>query len=145
MLINSNRKALTEVYEIINLLPQTEYRKIPLQLIKYIKENMDEEYEVSIKEIEDGNMLLETNNILATIYVKYLATNPEKNIIRNLIELEKDRNSKKQNIKRNKEMFNKKEKKEIENELIVAESRTGIAKILNKLKQFIERIKIWKK
>ena len=38
MLINSNRKALTEVYEIINLLPQTEYRKIPLQLIKYIKE-----------------------------------------------------------------------------------------------------------
>ena len=145
MLINSNRKALTEVYEIINLLPQTEYRKIPLQLIKYIKENMDEEYEVSIKDIEDGNMLLETNNILATIYVKYLATNPEKNIIRNLIELEKDRNSKKQNIKRNKEMFNKKEKKEIENELIVAESRTGIAKILNKLKQFIERIKIWKK
>ena len=33
MLINANKKALAEVYEILNLLPQEEYQKIPPNLI----------------------------------------------------------------------------------------------------------------
>ena len=148
MLINANKKALTEVYEILNLLPQEEYQKIPKNLIEYIKMNMDEEFEVDIESVEDGHMLQETNNILATIYMKYLSTSQEKIVIKNLMELEKSNNAKKQNIKCNDEIFKRKEMVKAEESarnLLVVKHQTFLARVLDKLKQFVERIKLWKR
>lgn len=148
MLINANKKALAEVYEILNLLPQEEYQKIPKNLIEYIKMNMDEEFEVDIESVEDGHMLQETNNILATIYMKYLSTSQEKIVIKNLMELEKSNNAKKQNIKCDDSMFSRKEMVKAEESarnLLVVKHQTFFARVLDKLKQFVERIKLWKR
>lgn len=148
MLINANKKALTEVYEILNLLPQEEYQKIPKNLIEYIKMNMDEEFEVDIESVEDGHMLQETNNILATIYMKYLSTSQEKIVIKNLMELEKSNNAKKQNIKCDDSMFSRKEMVETDESdrnILVVKHQTAFARVLDKLKQFVERIKLWKR
>lgn len=148
MLINANKKALTEVYEILILLPQEEYQKIPKNLIEYIKMNMDEEFEVDIESVEDGHMLQETNNILATIYMKYLSTSQEKIVIKNLMELEKSNNAKKQNIKCDDSMFSRKEMvkaEESDRNLLVVKHQTAFARVLDKLKQFVERIKLWKR
>ena len=148
MLINANKKALTEVYEILILLPQEEYQKIPKNLIEYIKMNMDEEVEVDIESVEDGHMLQETNNILATIYMKYLSTSQEKIVIKNLMELEKSNNAKKQNIKCDDSMFSRKEMVKAEESarnLLVVKHQTFFARVLDKLKQFVERIKLWKR
>ena len=148
MLINANKKALAEVYEILNLLPQEEYQKIPKNLIEYIKMNMDEEFEVDIVSVEDGHMLQETNNILATIYMKYLSTSQEKIVIKNLMELEKSNNAKKQNIKCDDSMFSRKEMVETDESdrnLLVVKHQTAFARVLDKLKQFVERIKLWKR
>ena len=148
MLINANKKALAEVYEILILLPQEEYQKIPKNLIEYIKMNMDEEFEVDIESVEDGHMLQETNNILATIYMKYLSTSQEKIVIKNLMELEKSNNAKKQNIKCDDSMFSRKEMVKAEESarnLLVVKHQTFFARVLDKLKQFVERIKLWKR
>ena len=148
MLINANKKALAEVYEILNLLPQEEYQKIPKNLIEYIKMNMDEEVEVDIESVENGHMLQETNNILATIYMKYLSTSQEKIVIKNLMELEKSNNAKKQNIKCDDSMFSRKEMVKAEESarnLLVVKHQTFFARVLDKLKQFVERIKLWKR
>lgn len=148
MLINANKKALAEVYEILNLLPQEEYQKIPKNLIEYIKMNMDEEFEVDIESVEDGHMLQETNNILATIYMKYLSTSQEKIVIKNLMELEKSNNAKKQNIKCDDSMFSRKEMVETDESdrnILVVKHQTFFARVLDKLKQFVERIKLWKR
>lgn len=148
MLINANKKALAEVYEILILLPQEEYQKIPKNLIEYIKMNMDEEFEVDIESVEDGHMLQETNNILATIYMKYLSTSQEKIVIKNLMELEKSNNAKKQNIKCDDSMFSRKEMVETDESdrnILVVKHQTAFARVLDKLKQFVERIKLWKR
>ena len=148
MLINANKKALAEVYEILNLLPQEEYQKIPPNLIEYIKMNMDEEVEVDIESVEDGHMLQETNNILATIYMKYLSTSQEKIVIKNLMELEKSNNAKKQNIKCDDSMFSRKEMVETDESdrnILVVKHQTFFERLLDKLKQFVERIKLWKR
>lgn len=148
MLINANKKALAEVYEILILLPQEEYQKIPKNLIEYIKMNMDEEFEVDIESVEDGHMLQETNNILATIYMKYLSTSQEKIVIKNLMELEKSNNAKKQNIKCDDSMFSRKEMvkaEESDRNILVVKHQTAFARVLDKLKQFVERIKLWKR
>lgn len=148
MLINANKKALAEVYEILNLLPQEEYQKIPPNLIEYIKMNMDEEVEVDIESVENGHMLQETNNILATIYMKYLSTSQEKIVIKNLMELEKSNNAKKQNIKCDDSMFSRKkmvETDESDRNILVVKHQTFLARVLDKLKQFVERIKLWKR
>ena len=148
MLINANKKALAEVYEILNLLPQEEYQKIPPNLIEYIKMNMDEEVEVDIESVENGHMLQETNNILATIYMKYLSTSQEKIVIKNLMELEKSNNAKKQNIKCDDSMFSRKkmvETDESDRNILVLKHQTFFSRVLDKLKQFVERIKLWKR
>ena len=86
-----NRKALAEVYEVLMLLEKNQLSKIPKKLVKTIKENKDNDYEVDLQEIENGNLLSETNIILGTIYTYYLATNEEKSIINKLINLKKEK------------------------------------------------------
>lgn len=87
-----DRKALAEVYAIIIMLENNDYNKIPKNVVTAIKKNMDNNYEVNIEDIENGNLLPDTTNILATLYFYYLANSDEKNIISKLIELTKQQN-----------------------------------------------------
>ena len=109
-----DRRVLAEVYEVLMLLEKSKLSMIPEDLVKTIKENKDNNYEVDIHEIENGKMLQDTSRILATIYTYYLATDEEKNVINKFINLEKEKN------RENYEVFNKDNQKivQIENKTI---------------------------
>ena len=79
-----DRRALTEVYNVLIMLDKENFDKIPKKMIDAIKDNMDTAYEVEWSEIEKGNLLEDTEKILAVLYTDYLATPEEKNIIMQL-------------------------------------------------------------
>lgn len=80
-----NRKAYTEVYRFIEMLPEELKRKIPDSLIKGIKNNMDTSYQFEIDDesLDDMELLEDTEKILSVIYTDYLASEDEKKIIKN--------------------------------------------------------------
>lgn len=80
-----DKRALAEVNEVLIRLNNSQYYKIPKDLINAIKFNMDDKYEVNYNNIQKGNMLPDTEKILATIYANYLSTSEEKIVINRLI------------------------------------------------------------
>lgn len=81
---NLDRKALSEVYSVLIKLDKSDFEKIPKDLIRAIELNLDENYEVNDFEIENGKMLEETEKILAVIYLDYLASEDEKEVVNKL-------------------------------------------------------------
>ncbi len=84
IIINNYSKAYKEVYEILKCISEEERKKISPELIHTIEKNMDKNYEYHLKEdIEFGKqqMLEETRNILALIYIDYWADIKEKDAI----------------------------------------------------------------
>ena len=61
LLLNFDKRALTEVYEVLSLLEKSEFNKIPKEIISAIKNNMDKEiYSKALKEYarnKDKNIL----------------------------------------------------------------------------------------
>lgn len=78
-----NSKAYSEVFYIINSLSQEMKNKIPSQILKNIEDKMDKNYEVFIDDIENMELLEDTEKILSVLYTDYFATNEEKEIILN--------------------------------------------------------------
>lgn len=130
--VKYDRRALTEVYEVLLMLGTNQYKKIPENIISAIRENRDTEYEVDINEIED-NMLPDTEKILASIYMYYLANSEEKQMLIEMTELEKRQKYGTQVI------FNKnnEEKEDISKELVpILVNET----IIQKIKKWIKKI-----
>lgn len=80
-----DKKAYTEVYKIIELLPNELKNKIPNDIILGIKDNIDKKYEFEINEenIDNINLLEDTEKILSVLYTDYLATEEERKVIKN--------------------------------------------------------------
>ena len=80
-----DKKAYTEVYKIIELLPNELKNKIPKDIILGIKDNIDKKYEFEINEenIDNINLLEDTEKILSVLYTDYLATEEERKVIKN--------------------------------------------------------------
>ena len=80
-----NSKAYTEVFCIINLMTDEMKTKIPEKIMKNIQERMDINYEFYIYEedIEDAELLEDTEKILSVLYTDYLSTDEERKIILN--------------------------------------------------------------
>lgn len=80
-----DKRAYTQAYRMIEILPEKEKKKIPDNLIMGIKNNMDESYEFEIDDenLDDIELLDDTEKILSVIYTDYLATDEEKKIIKN--------------------------------------------------------------
>lgn len=75
------KKAYTELNEIIKELSKAELEKIPKELIKNIKTNMDKEYKWEYdksKRLLDQNLMPETKALIVEIYEKYLCPGNEK-------------------------------------------------------------------
>ena len=121
-------KAYKQVIEILKYAPQEIVDKIPQEMIKTFKANMDDKYDFRIdinKTFEEQDLLEETKAILANIFRDYWATPEQKERI-----LEKEKNDREieENIKREKynpdNLFKKKQKviqqnEEIQNNLPV--------------------------
>ena len=94
-----DKKAYTEVYKIIELLPNELKNKIPKDIILGIKDNIDKKYEFEINEenIDNINLLEDTEKILSVLYTDYLATEEERKVIKNkekMIFIEKEKRKK---------------------------------------------------
>lgn len=129
-----DRRALSEVYEVIIMLEDKELKKIPTRLIEAIKLNKDNDYEVDFQNIEEGNMLPDTIKILSTLYTYYLASEEEKNVIFKLINNKKKQYQINYPIFKNKHIETKEENKE--QSMVIVKKENFIRKILNKIKMF---------
>ncbi len=115
-MINSKyAKAYVEVLEIIKYLPKEEYKKIPIEKIEFYKNNMDKNYKFTIDpkiDLSEQNISKETNAIIVNLYKDYYATDKQKVIIKNILELneKKDEHQKREKYNSN-DLFNKKKEK----------------------------------
>lgn len=138
-------KAYKQVIEILKCAPQEIVDKIPQEMIKTFKANMDDKYDFRIdinKTFEEQDLLEETKAILANIFRDYWATPEQKERI-----LEKEKNDREieENIKREKynpdNLFKKKQKviqqnEEIQNNLPVEIKKEKFyKKIINFMKK----------
>lgn len=126
-----DRRALTEVYNVLIMLNKENFDKIPKKMIEAIKENMDTEYDVQWNEIENGNLLEDTEKILSVLYTDYLATPEEKNII---MQLENLRYKDCYPVFKNRV---KKENINEEKELVQLKNENWFIKLVDKIKCFL--------
>lgn len=122
-----DKKAYTQVYKLIEIMPEELKKNIPDTVILAIKNNMDNSYEFEIKDdddIENMELLDDTEKILSVIYTDYIATEEEKKVIKNKERsiLFKMENDKKENYTDEYVKFNKENKeKTIEENNKIAE------------------------
>lgn len=126
-----DRRALTEVYNVLIMLDKENFDKIPKKMIQAIKNNMDTEYDVQWNEIENGNLLEDTEKILSVLYTDYLATPEEKNII---MQLENLRYKDCYPVFKNRV---KKENINEEKELVQLKNENWFIKLFDKIKCFL--------
>ena len=87
-------RAYTEVLEILSHFSKEDYSKIPDEEIEYFKNNMDKTYEFSINPEEDlskQNISKEANAIIVNLFIKYYATEEQKNKINEILSLNQEK------------------------------------------------------
>jgi hypothetical protein len=91
-----NSKAYTETYYIINLFEKKLKEKIPIEIMKNIEDRMDKTYEFHADEnnIENMQLLEDTEKILSVLYTDYLATDEERKVILNKEKILSSKNKK---------------------------------------------------
>lgn len=85
------QETFSEVYEILLLLDNEDFEKIPKDVIQAIRENRNEDYDVDVDDILNDGIKKDTRDLLASIYLKYLATSEENKVVNELSELEKSK------------------------------------------------------
>ena len=106
-------KAYAEVYYIINQMSEKMKNKIPESIIKNIKERMDKNYIFNSenKDLENIELLEDTEKILSVLYTDYFSTEEEKEIILNKEKiLESERKDKGFKIKKVNDIFSNNDK-----------------------------------
>ncbi len=81
-------RAYTEVYEILQYLPEEEYKKIPSWQIDYFKYNRDIDYKFNYsfnESFEDQQLLYDTYLNLIVLYDQYIATPQRKEALRKML------------------------------------------------------------
>jgi len=79
-----DKRAYTEAFYIINEMSDELKRKIPEEIIKNIECKMEKNYQFNIDDnIEDAELLEDTEKILSVLYTDYLSTEEEREIIKN--------------------------------------------------------------
>ncbi len=86
-----NPKAYTQVSYIINNMSSELKNRIPKEIISMIEKRKDSSYNIDVENIEDLNLLEDTEKILSVIYTDYIATVEEKEIIKNKEKIVKNR------------------------------------------------------
>ena len=91
-------RAYTEILEILEKLPRSQYDKIPKSEIVFFNTNRDKEYEFkynSLKTLKEQNVSRKTATILVYLYEKYFCSEKQKEKLeRVLIQNENERENK---------------------------------------------------
>ena len=81
-----NKNACSEVYQVLQYLPEVEYKKIPKEKIQYLKNSMNKDYKkiCSINtKIEDIELSEEAMEIFLSLFYNYIANNVQKTKLEN--------------------------------------------------------------
>lgn len=138
-----DRRALAEVYTILRALEESTLKKIPSNIVDTIRYNMDFKYEVDYSKLLNNELLDDTKKILSVLYIDYLASYEERDVIYKMENLKYANNddiflnSNNKNISKS-NTLNKSDKQEI---IEVQEVKKGsfIQKIINRIKSIFER------
>ena len=147
--IKFDRKALTEVYEILK-----EYEEgideMPEKYLWVIEDNMDKDYVFIIDDFETIELRKDTKKIITYLYTNFLSTPEERNVLKQLEKIQYEERIAKENKQKREityPIFNKnklEEKVEIEdknNDNLPMEYKESLFKnILNKIKDFLKNI-----
>lgn len=90
-----NSKAYAEVYQIIQYLPEAEYRRIPLEQIRFLKNNMDTTIGkicTITTDIEQIKLSLEAQTIFISLFYNYIANEEQKIKLKNFLLNEEKKN-----------------------------------------------------
>ena len=141
-----NKKAYTEVYFIISQLSDEMKEKIPAEIKKRIALNLDKDYMLYLQDndLENIELLEDTEKILSVLYTDYLSSPEERKVI-----LEKEKLLKmKKEIKKKREykqeaMFSEKKEETYKidkrkQDLIKLEKKNIFQKISEKIKSFFK-------
>lgn len=150
--MNNRKNAYTEVYTILEDLNEEEYKKIPPEVIDTIRLNRNEEYFYELDEdleLKEQPMLPETKAILFNLFRDYLSTQEQKAKIIIMQNEERQKNELKKQKQYNTDVFENKQRQNIEqiedNKEKLTETNLVIykenifKKILNKIKRFFIR------
>ena len=132
-----NSRAYSEVYQVIQYLPESEYKLIPSWQIDFIKKNMDEDMEkictINTK-IEELELSDEAKTLLLTLFYMNIATTEQREKINQILLAEDKKQSEemtsnmfKNNIKKISEGINSEENKNTD--LIVINERNVFTRI----------------
>ena len=142
-------KAYTEVLEIISYFPEEEYAKIPVEKIKFYKNNMDKDYVFSIDtevDLEKQNISKEANAIIVNLFKEYFATEEQKVKIEKILNINQNIEEQEKREKYNPDdIFKKSNKQETINaEISENNSNTALVEykesFFTRFKNFIFRI-----
>lgn len=89
-----NKKAYTEINEIIKSFPKEMQEKIPEDLRKTIDYNSDKNYHFTFDSFEKTELLEDTKKNLSVLYTDYFATENERKVIlakERLIEIQREK------------------------------------------------------
>lgn len=135
-------RAYVEVIEILKLLEHNEFEKIDNSFIDMLNRKKDTKYTYSYdytKDIEEQTLLKETRAVLAYIFMNYLGTSEEKEVINRKFknDIEKDEQLKRE--KYSVDVFkNKKIESNTETQMIVYEKENLIKKFIKIIKKFLK-------
>lgn len=137
-------KAFTEVELLINDFAEELYVKIPKSFLKLIKDNKDNTYKVTLKELNTKGEMEETHEIMSLIFRDYLC---DKEMSKKLRQTDKE-NLEAENNKYDDIFGNNKKEIKIEEEsqveettaLVEIKEETWYEKIFNKVKLLFSRL-----
>lgn len=141
-------KAYAELIQILQYISQDDFNKIPRDLVEFFEENKDVNYQYNYDfkiPFKKQPILKLTKILIANLYVKYWTTDYEKELIEKqeneyFIALEREKRE-----KYNPEDIFKKKEDDIEKEetaLVVTEKKNIIMKIIEKIKEKLQYLKL---
>jgi len=142
-----DKKALAEADELLELLDDESYEKVPKEMLQAIKNERDIEYKIDIDSLLRGELMENTKDILCAIYSEYLATDEEKEVIDRYKESLKKVQTKKITSQEAPIYFYENkiqvqiptEEKKQEETLMVAYKENIITKIITKIKRIFKK------
>lgn len=134
-----NRKALTEVYELLRL-DEEIVKKIPFNIWRIIEDNRNIEYKIDIENSDSNTMMTETKDIIIWLYMDYLASEEEKNVLENMAKIQYEQKQKEKQEQYKIDIFNSEKKERVEEIKEINLPVECKESIIKKILKFIKRI-----
>lgn len=140
---NIDAKVYSELFEIINLLDESEKNKIPTKIYENIKSQKSKEYinqYNTLDDINENNIEEKTAILLTSLYLDYIANDEEKKEVEDVLKENEKQLSEKYSTENMFKNRNKEENTQKINTMVtIKKKETVFTKILNKIKSLFKK------